>query len=276
MAISTLASYLNKMNTVTNLPFSKVVTNTGSNIASSFAQTDLGGTVPTTPSVCDNTMVGAININSKIGLSGPDYRIVAADFVTSTLGNYTVFVYDRLSHQGGLVGNITTAQTTNLPTAALTRYTSGVGVMIGLEQYTGVGGTATTATVSYTNQAGTPGQISKPVVFGGAGGGNTVARMFVVPLADGDTGAKSVESVTLAASTGSAGNFGITLFKPLFMPHPITPQSMSYRSNNFNALIGGGCQFEEILEGACLSVGYYGSISSQRILGVFSFMDAST
>lgn len=276
MAVSTLASYLTKMNTVISLPFSKITTNTGTNIASSFAQTDLPGAIPTTATACDNTTVGAININSPIGLSGPDYRIVAIDFVTSTLGNYTMFAYDRLSHQGGLVANISTTQTTNLPTSPLTRYTSGVGVMIGLEQYGSVGGTATTATVSYTNQAGTPGQTSKPVLFGGSSGGNVVGRMFVVPLADGDTGVQSVESVTLAASTGTAGNFGVTLFKPLFMPHPIAPQSTPYRSNNFNSLIGGGCQFEENLAGACLSVGYYGSSSTQRILGVIHFMDVST
>ena len=37
----------------------------------------------------------------------------------------------------------------------------------------------------------------------------------MLPLQDGDIGVQEIASVTLAASTGTAGNFGVTLAKPI-------------------------------------------------------------
>ena len=37
--------------------------------------------------------------------------------------------------------------------------------------------------------------------------------MFPFSLASGDDGVKSIQSVTLSATTGTAGNFGLTLLK---------------------------------------------------------------
>ena len=37
--------------------------------------------------------------------------------------------------------------------------------------------------------------------------------MYQVPLQSGDKGVRSVQSVTLSSTTGTAGNFGITLMK---------------------------------------------------------------
>jgi hypothetical protein len=144
-----------------------------------------------------------------------------------TLGPGVGMLYDRLSHQSGLDGTVTTPQTTNLPTAALTRYTSGDGVVIMVSIYLGVGATPTTITASYTNQAGTSGRTTEAGVLGGpsfAGPGATI-----LGLQAGDTGVRSVESVTLAGSTGSAGNFGVTLMKPLILLTPVDGTSMPPR-----------------------------------------------
>lgn len=126
---------------------------------------------------------------------------------------------DRLSHQGGLVGNITTAQNNvsgaNLPTAALTRYTDGVGVMIALQIYTALGATDSIVNISYTNEAGTPGRTAS-VWFVATPSVNTV---YIATLQAGDLGVRSVEAVQLVLSTGTAGNMGITLFKPLAIIH---------------------------------------------------------
>ncbi len=123
---------------------------------------------------------------------------------------------DILNQSGGLNGTLTTEQTTNLPTAALTRCTSGEGVMAGLLITTTLGSTGTTFTVRYTNQAGTSGQISTATAIGGSGF-REAGAILPVPLAAGDTGVRSVEGVTLAASTTTAGAFGVVLFKPLAM-----------------------------------------------------------
>lgn len=136
---------------------------------------------------------------------------------------------DRLSHQGGLSGTTTGAQTANLPTSALTRSTSGVGVYAGLEIYSAVGATGVDATISYTNQAGTSGQVCSASNFGGSGY-NTAQRFIWMPLVGSDTGVKAVASVTLSASTGTPGNFGVTLFKPvLWLPYTAaTPMQFTY------------------------------------------------
>ncbi|MGA1350948.1 MAG: hypothetical protein ACO31B_07405 [Burkholderiaceae bacterium] len=88
--------------------------------------------------------------------------------------------------------------------------------MLGITIYTAVGSTATTITATYTNQAGTGSRVTPTVVFGGTGF-REVDRLFLLPLQEGDTGVRSVESVTIAASTGTAGNFGVTLFRPLYV-----------------------------------------------------------
>lgn len=123
----------------------------------------------------------------------------------------TWLLMDRLVHQGGLDMNINTAQTTNLPTTALTRYTSGAGVMIGLQVYTAGGATNTVVSVSYTNQAGTSGHTGTVTFIDTP----NIANFFWVGLQAGDSGVRSVESVTLSAATGITGNLGVVLFKPL-------------------------------------------------------------
>jgi hypothetical protein len=121
---------------------------------------------------------------------------------------------DILSVQGGLSGTVTTEQTTNLPTAALTRHTSGAGVMIGLHIHTAVGSTGTTASVRYTDAANGASRTTKDVVFGSSTA-NVAGQVIICPLQDGDKAPVSVEGVTLAATTGTAGAFGVVLFKPL-------------------------------------------------------------
>jgi hypothetical protein len=83
------------------------------------------------------------------------------------------------------------------------------------EIYTAVGATARTFTITYTDPDNNAGIVSPATsVFGGTGD-REAARVFDIPLAAGDKGLKAVESVTLSASTGTAGNWGITLYYPL-------------------------------------------------------------
>lgn len=120
----------------------------------------------------------------------------------------TLILYDRLVHTSALSGTVATAQTVN--SAALTRQTSGVGVQLFLEWYTATGSTGVNVTASYTNSDGTAGRttVSTAIVA------SPVAGMILpLPLQAGDLGVRSVQSVTLSATTGTAGNFGITLVK---------------------------------------------------------------
>jgi hypothetical protein len=142
--------------------------------------------------------------------------MLGARINTSTYGAGAIMVVDLLNVSGGLNATLTTAQTTNLPTAALTRHTSGEGVMAGIVIYTLIGGTQTTVIISYTNSAGVSGRTSTATTFG-SGTYREVGILLPIPLQAGDTGVRSIESVTLAGTTGTAGNFGVCLFKPLAM-----------------------------------------------------------
>lgn len=217
------------------------------------------GVAPTTAAACDSSTVGGLPH------PGVDSRLVSATISRVVTGGWVspvCLLVDRLSHQGGLSGNVTGAQTTNLPTAALTRYTDGVGVMVGLEVYSDLGSTNTTVTVSYTNTADV------------AGRAGTIAfidtpfdpAFYPMPLQSGDLGVKSVESVSLAGGTGAVGNFGMTIYKPL-------------------CLFGGGPDLHEdvpiicgwntdILAGACLQILGLSTGSAPDLNAVLAFSEA--
>jgi hypothetical protein len=185
--------------------------------------------------------------------------IMGARLNPSGIGGQAVILVDMLNVSGGLNATLTTAQTTNLPIAALTRFTSGEGVMAGLCIWSNIGATATTVTISYTNQAGTPGQISTATQIGGSNVANAAGRIILIPLAAGDSGVRSVESVTLAGTTATAGNFGVCLFRPL----AIMAINDWQGAHAIDAISTGGFvgALAEVHPDACLSVFGIGNVS---------------
>ncbi len=168
----------------------------------------------------------AVAVNSTTSTSGasalpgiPPSTTVQRIAAVSNVDNATprppfmVLIADRLSHQGGLSGTtVGTTQTTNLPTAPLTRYTDGVGVMAALQVNTSIGNGVVLAQCSYTNQAGTAGRTSPQFLLMGM---QRTAAMCLMPLQEGDYGVRSVESVTLldngvCVSKISGGGFDST------------------------------------------------------------------
>jgi hypothetical protein len=179
-------------------------------------------------------------------------------------GGAAGIMIDLLNINGGLNGTVTTPQTTNLPTAALTRYTSGEGVMAGIVIFTQIGNTATSIQVSYTNQAGTSGRTSTATSFG-----QTIREQnaFIpIPLQAGDTGVRSIESVTLAGTTGLVGNFGVCLYKPLAMIsfEDVSGGQAPLDAVNSNCIIGSLC---EIHPDACLTFIANGTINTLTMGG---------
>jgi hypothetical protein len=98
----------------------------------------------------------------------------------------------------------------------VSRYTGteAAGNRIFLEIYSVVGTTPTTVTASYTNENGVSGRTTQAVTFGGSGK-REVGRMIYLPFQAGDFGARSVQSVTVLATTGTAGDFGVTIVRPI-------------------------------------------------------------
>lgn len=107
-------------------------------------------------------------------------------------------------------------------TATLPRYASGDGVQCMVVVTTPMAASAT-ATVSYTNQAGASGRLSTFAIIAStnvgviaSSSGASAAAGSVsafIPLAGGDTGIRSIESITLLA--GAGGFFSLVLVKPM-------------------------------------------------------------
>lgn len=206
---------------------------------------------PTTAVACNKSTIGALNADINDS-SGSNRLLVAGATVANHFGEYPSFLLiDRLSHQGGLTSNIASAQTTNLPTAALTRYTNGVGVMIAITIYSQIGTGQGTITATYTNQAGTGSRVTPAVLFPRTSvTGRSAPQVTLLPLQQGDTGVRSVQSVTLSANNGN-GTFGVTLFKPL----AVFSRNTYVNFNQANFLEGHSCGgIPEVLDNACLTV----------------------
>lgn len=172
-----------------------------------------------------------------------------------------VILVDRLADMSAMSGIVLTAQPCGAGLVP-TRYTDGAGVMAAVHIYTAVGATATTLTISYTNQAGVAGQISKPIVFG-ATNNLAAAQILPISLADGDTGVQSVQSATVLATTGTAGNFGITLYKPL----AIMPQAVINGRSGYREMLDAGAIIE-MMDDACLELWHTSLVATST--GVFT------
>ena len=213
-----------------------------------FFQT-ISPTAPTTSVALDKN--SGQSISPIPAVSTGRLTFLGAKITTTTLAGGGAMLIDLLNVNGGLSGTVTTPQTTNLPTAALTRYTSGEGVMAGIVVYSPVGTTLSTITISYTNQAGTSGRTSTATTFGG-GIYRQTGVLIPIPLQAGDTGIRSIESVTVAATTGTAGGFGVCLFKPLAMiSFESTTGQSSLDAVSTGCIIGSLC---EIHPDACLTI----------------------
>ena len=165
------------------------------------------GAAPTTVTAPTGATAGAVPITAATG--GRTKYLVSA-FCYSPQNHY-VMIYDRLLHIGNLSGTVTTAQTVG---GTLTRNTGGAGNFIAIEVFGQIGTTARTVTASYTNQAGTSGRTTQAVTIGGTGY-RDISTMIFLPLQDGDTGVQAVASITLAGTTGTAGNIAVIVGRRL-------------------------------------------------------------
>lgn len=203
-----------------------------------------GGATPTAGEIPTLSTTGAIPFTAAGG-GREKWPISLAAF---TVNGGTFILYDRLYQIGGLNGTLTTDQTVqgSTPSPALTRNTGGIGNFVFWEIYTAIGATATEITMTYTNQAGTTGKTSQ--IFIGSSTAQLAQRIQRFPLATGDTGVQAVEKVKLTASTGTAGNFGITIGRPLAFLHINVTGAAGWRD------ITTGLPFTPIDNNACLAL----------------------
>jgi hypothetical protein len=170
------------------------------------------GAIPTTWATCTDALTGSWTFTNPGG--GILSYLSGFSNVGATVS--TLYLYDRLGHMGGLNATTITAQTVSgvIP-ASRGAAVNGSDVEWFIEVYAAIGTTATTITASYTRGSDdTAGRITPTIAFGGASPANQPSRIYrIVPIA-GET-IKSIQTVTVLASTLTAGNFGITCAKRL-------------------------------------------------------------
>ena len=176
------------------------------------------GAIPAAAENCNHTTVGGIIFTQQVA---PVTSYGAYLEVATSNAAMTIELHDRLAHRGGLSGTLTTAQTVGIDFASITADnmvqrigdTNYSDITWWLEWYTATGSTAVTATIAVTYNDGTTGTLSAPLAA-------TRPASFMLPLnglipaAAAGKFIRAVTSVTLSATTGTAGSFGVTATRP--------------------------------------------------------------
>lgn len=178
------------------------------------------GAIPGAAAACDNTLVGAMNFTQQ---TAPASSYGAYMEVATGNAAMTVEIHDRLAHMGGLVGNSTAAQNVSLDLNAMlasNNMTNRIGdanysdVQWWLEWYTATGSTAVTATVNVTYNDGSTGNLSGLSLAATRPASFMAPLNSLIPAASSGKYIRAVNSVTLSATTGTAGSFGVTATRP--------------------------------------------------------------
>lgn len=186
------------------------------------------GAVPGAAAICTNVLTGALNFSQQVA-PATSYLAILEGLCSN---NATVLeVHDRLMHMGGLSGIVATAQTINLDlfaNLASNNLTNRIGdsnfsdVTWWLEWYTDTGSSAVTATVAVTYNDGSSGNLTAASLAATRRATFMVPLNGLIPAAASGKFIRDIDSVTLSATTGTAGSFGATatryraaLYKPI-------------------------------------------------------------
>lgn len=175
---------------------------TSGGVALSSSSANVAGQLPHTDPVSGTAYVG--RLSAAAGQAG------------------TLLLCDRLWHGSDVIGGTvisvtsTAAQTLTSVPAWPARdnagSTNGDGVLIGVEVYSALGAGTPTITMSYTNQAGASGKSA--VNIDSVVASSAIGAFYRMGLASGDTGVRSIQSLTLSA-TMTSGNFGLVAYRVL-------------------------------------------------------------
>lgn len=185
------------------------------------------GAIPTTAATCDNTLTGCLKFTQQTS-PATSYLALLEGLCANT--GTTLEIHDRLMHMGGLSGTVTTAQgaldlhaniaSDNL--AARIGDSNYSDVTFWLEWYTDTGASVVNATVAVTYNDGTSGNLTAVSLAATRRASFMQPLNGLIPAAAAGKYIRDVDSVTLSATTGTAGNFGITatryrcaMYKPL-------------------------------------------------------------
>lgn len=170
------------------------------------------GAAPTTAAVCTNALAGSFGLTNQ---TAPATSYLAWLALQTGNSATNLEIHDRLAHMGGLSGVVTTAQgalnlVTTAPSAARIGDATYDEVQWWLEIYVALGATAVNATVNVTYDDASTGNLAAIALAATPRAG----RLYPLVSAVSGRYIRAVNSVTLSASTLTAGNFGITATRP--------------------------------------------------------------
>ena len=209
------------------------------------------GAIPTAAANCNQSTTGCMKFSQQ---TAPTRSYLAYLEAVSSNSAMTLEVHDRLMHMGGLNGTLTTAQTVGLDFNGVTadNMIERIGdadhsdIQWWLEWYTDTGASAVTATVAVTYSDGTTGNLTGVSLAGTRRASFMQSLNGLIPAATAGKFIRAVNTVTLSASTGTAGNFGVTATRlrgSLFMPIANAKFSADWANLPINTIPNSACPF---------------------------------
>lgn len=185
------------------------------------------GAIPAAAAACAHGLLGSFNFTQQ---TSPATSYLAHLQAATSNASSTVEIHDRLAHMGGLNATLTTAQTVGLGLDALLA-SNNIAARIGdsnysdvqwwLEWYADTGATAANATINVTFNDGSSANLTLVAVGGTVRASRMISLNGLIAAADSGKYIRGVNSITLSASTATAGSFGVTATRlrgSLFMP----------------------------------------------------------
>jgi len=160
---------------------------------------------------------------------------------------------DRLWSNGGITITSTGAQAITSPTwpaRDLNGSSNGDGVLLAVEVSAATGAGTPTITISYTNQAGTSGRTATNLDATVAS--SAIGAFYRIGLQAGDTGVRSVQSITLSA-TWNSGTINLVAYRLLATMECVTthvPTALDVLTGGFIRLHNGVVPFLVFLPSA--------------------------
>ena len=215
-SVDQLLSALGNNSSLLTIAKASITSQAAGNYVSLWRATGLPGqgAIPAAAAVCNNTLVGGINFTQQ---TSPATSYLAQLEASCANATTTLEIHDRLVHRGGLNGTLNTAQTVGIDFNGLT--TDNMVERIGaanysdiqwwLEWYAATGATAVTATLAATYNDGTSANIAVSLAATRPAG-LMIPINGLIPAAQAGKYIRAINTLTNSATTGAAGNFGIT------------------------------------------------------------------
>lgn len=173
------------------------------------------GAIPGAAALATSALTGSMGFANQ---TSPATSYYAWQTIATGNAATSVEVHDRLAHMGGLSGTVTTAQTVGIDLSTLggglpaarrgdANYSD---IQWWIEIYTDLGATGVNATVAVTYDDASTGNLAAVAL----GATPRAGRMYGLVSAVAGRFIRGVTSVTLSATTGTAGSFGVTATRP--------------------------------------------------------------